>query len=234
LIMLHRLDEVGRRSALEEGWLLDELIARHGLTQQALGTRLSRSKSWVCRRLALVHLLPECAQHAVRDGAIPAQGAMKYLVPLSRDNRMACERIVVHLGRKPTVTERELGRLYASWRRGDAVQRERIEAQPRLFLRAAESLQDDQHSDTECLIKDLQAISGLCMRARRRLLDGQVELSRRRLRRAFREAQRGFTTLTELMVEEHDARPVHAHGDSAAVESGSRSTHDRQSAELVS
>lgn len=32
LIMTHRLDEMGRRSALEEGWLLDELIIRHGLT----------------------------------------------------------------------------------------------------------------------------------------------------------------------------------------------------------
>jgi hypothetical protein len=234
LIMMHRLDEVGRRSALEEGWLLDELIIRHGLTQQELGTRLSRSKSWVCRRLSLVYLLPECAQHAVRDGVIPAQGAMKYLVPLSRDNRAACERIVVHLGREPTVTERELGRLYASWRGGDAEQRERIEAQPRLFLRADESLQDDRLSDTECLTRDLQAISGLCMRARRRLVDGQVELSRRRLRRAFREAQRGFVTLTELMVEEVDARPVHAHGDSAAVEGGPRSPDDRQSAELVS
>jgi hypothetical protein len=153
---------------------------------------------------------------------------------LSRDNRAACERIVVHLGREPAVTERELGCLYTSWRGGDAEQRERIEAQPRLFLRAAESLQDDQLSDTECLTRDLQAISGLCMRARRRLVDGQVELSRRRLRRAFREAQRGFTTLTELMVEEYDARPVHAHGDSAAVEGGPRSSHDRQSAELVS
>jgi ParB/RepB/Spo0J family partition protein len=234
LIMTHRLEEVGRRTALEEGWLLDELIVRHGLTQQELGMRLSRSKSWVCRRLSLVYLLPECAQRAVRDGIIPAQGAMKYLVPLSRDNRTACETIVVQLGREPPVTERELGRLYASWRSGDAEQRARIEAQPRLFLRVDESLQPDKLSDTECLIRDLQVISGVCMRARRRIVDGQVELSRRRLRRAFREAQRGFTTLTELMVEEVDARPIHAHGDPTAVKSGPRDPDHRQSAESVS
>ena len=234
LIMMHRLDEVARRSALEEGWLLDELIVRHGLTQQQLGKRLSRSKSWVCRRLALVYLLPECAQLAVRDGVIPAQGAMKYLVPLSRDNRAACERIVMHLGAEPAVTERELGRLYASWRSGTAEQRERIEAQPRLFLRVDEALQADERSDTECLIRDLQAISGLCMRARRRLVDGQVELSRRRLRRAFREAQRGFTTLTELIVEDNDARPIYAHCDSPAVEGRSRDPDDCQSVGLVS
>jgi len=233
LIMMHRLDEVGRRSALEEAWLLDELMLRHGLTQQQLATRLSRSKSWVCRRLALVSLLPERAQHAVREAVVGAQAAMKYLVPLSRDNRAACERIVTHLGRE-AVTERELGHLYTSWRRGDAQQRERIEAQPRLFLRAQQALQDEGRRDTQDLIRDLQSISGLCMRARRRLVDGEVELSRPRLRRAFREAQRGFATLTELMVEEQDARPVHTHGDLTTVESGPRHSHDRPSPGLVS
>jgi ParB-like chromosome segregation protein Spo0J len=233
LIMTHRLDEVGRRSALEEGWLLDELIIRHGLTQQELGKRLSRSKSWVCRRLSLVCVLPESTQRAVRDAVLPAQGAMKYLVPLSRDNRSACERITKNLGTE-SVTVRELGRLYACWRKSHAEQRERIEAQPRLFLRVDESLQADERSDTECLTRDFQAISGLCVRARRRLVDGQVELSRRRLHRAFREAQRGFSTLTELMLEDNDARPVHAHGDSAVVEGGPRNPDDRQSAGPVS
>ena len=65
LITAHRLEEVGRRSALEDGWLLEELIARHGLSQQELSKRLSRSHSWVCRRLALVHLVPELAQGKV-------------------------------------------------------------------------------------------------------------------------------------------------------------------------
>ena len=83
LIMTHRLDETGRRSALEEGWLLDELLQHHGLKQDVLAKRLSRSRTWVCRRLALVVVLPEIAQVAVRDGRVPAQAAMKYLVPLS-------------------------------------------------------------------------------------------------------------------------------------------------------
>jgi ParB-like chromosome segregation protein Spo0J len=229
LIMAHRLDEVGRRSALEDGWLLDELVTRHHLTQDELGKRLSRSRSWVSRRLALVCLLPECAQHAVRDGVLPAQAAMKYLVPLSRDKRLACERIVVNLGRE-TVTVREIGRLYASWRTGDAEQRARIEAHPRLFLRADDCVRADERSDTEQLLRDLQAISGLCMRGRRRVIDGQVELSRHRLRRAFREAQRNFTTLTELMTEEQDARPVHTHGDPTLVQGGPRSADDRAGA----
>jgi ParB-like chromosome segregation protein Spo0J len=228
LIMAHRLDEVGRRSALEDGWLLDELIDRHGLSQEQLGKRLSRSRSWVSRRLSLVYLLPEIAQNSVRDGAIPAQAAMKYLVPLSRDKRESCERIVQHLdfGGQPPVTEREVGRLYLHWRRGDAEQRARIESHPRLFLRVDEATEPAAKSDTEQLVRDLHAISGLCMRARRRLVDGAVEVAHRRVRRAFREAQRNFTTLTELMTEESDARPVHAHGDPSPVQGGARRTDD--------
>ena len=233
LIMTLRLDEVGRRSALEEGWLLDELIVRHGLSQLEMSTRLSRSRSWVSRRLSLVYLLPEAAQTAVRDGVVPAQAAMKYLVPLSRDNREACERIIIHLGREPAVTEREVARLYASWRRGDAALRTRIEAHPRLFLRVDESTQPDAKSDTELLVGDLNAISGICTRARRRLLDGTVQLVHRRLRRAFREAQRGFVTLTELVMEEPDARPVHAHGDPSPLDGGSRGKDDRARPEPV-
>jgi ParB-like chromosome segregation protein Spo0J len=229
LIMAHRLEEVGRRSALEDGWLLDDLIVRHGLSQEELGKRLSRSRSWVSRRLSLVYLVPEIAQSAVRDGFIPAQAAMKYLVPMSRDKREACERIVQHLdfGREPAVTEREVGRLYLHWRRGDAPLRVRIESHPRLFLRVDAATNPAAKSDTEQLVGDLHAISGLCMRARRRLVDGAVDLAHRRVRRAFREAQRNFTTLTELMTEETDARPVHAHGDPSSVEGGARSPDDR-------
>lgn len=233
LIMAHRLDETGRRSALEDGWLLDELTQHHGLTQDVLAKRLSRSRSWVCRRLALVVVLPEAAQRAVRDGWIPAHAAMKYLVPLARANRASCERIVVNLGREP-VTEREAQRLYMAWRTADAALRERIEQHPRLFLQADEATRDDDKSDTELLVSDLNTISSVCFRARRRLTEGVVERRRRRLRMAFREAQRAFATLGELMSdEENDARPVHANGDPASVSGGPRVHQDRPDTGLV-
>ena len=232
LIMAHRLDETGRRSALEDGWLLDELIQNHGLKQDELAKRLSRSRSWICRRLALVVVLPEIAQRAVRDGRMPAQAAMKYLVPLSRDKRVSCERIVVNLGSE-SVTERQVQRLYTAWRTADASLRERIEQHPRLFLQADEAVRDDK-SDTELLVGDLNAISGLCFRARRRLTEGVVERKRRRLRMAFREAQRAFATLTEMMSdEENDARPVHPHGGPSPLEGGPRVHQDRQDTGLV-
>ena len=235
LIMAHRLEEVGRRSALEDGWLLDDLMVRHGLSQQELSKRLSRSRSWVSRRLSLVYLLPQLAQDVVRHGHVPAQAAMKYLVPLSRDKREACERIVQHLNfaQEPPLTEREVGRLYLCWRTGHADLRKRIEEHPRLFLRVDAGTQPEGKSDTERLNADLNAISGLCMRARHRLVDGAVDLTHRRLRRAFREAQRGFATLTDLMAEGVDAGSEHAHGDPALVAGGPRRPNDRACAEPV-
>jgi ParB/RepB/Spo0J family partition protein len=233
LIMAHRLDEVGRRTALEDGWLLDELAVHHGLKQDELSKRLSRSRSWVSRRLSLVLILPELAQLAVRDGWLSPHAAMKYLVPLARAKRTSCERIVANLGKEP-VTERETKRLYTAWRKASGEQRERIEAHPRLFLRADEATRDDPKSDTELLVSDLTAISGLCFRARRRLTDGDVDRSRRRLNVAFDDAQRAFLTLQAVMTaEEHDARPVHSHGDPAPQGSGTRDASDREVAGLV-
>ena len=45
LVRAHRLEGERRRSALEDGWLLQELIDRHGLSLAQLATRLGRSRS---------------------------------------------------------------------------------------------------------------------------------------------------------------------------------------------
>jgi hypothetical protein len=49
------------------------------------GPSLTRSVSWVSRRLALVRELPESIQEHVRRGEIVAHAAEKYLVPLCCD-----------------------------------------------------------------------------------------------------------------------------------------------------
>jgi hypothetical protein len=101
---------------------------------------------------------------------MPAQAAIKYLVPLSRDKRASCERMVIQPGREP-VSERQVQRLYTSWRSADAALRERIEQHPRLFLQADAATRDDDKSDTGLLVSDLNTISSVCFRARRRLTD---------------------------------------------------------------
>jgi len=52
-----RLSE--QETALEQGWLLQELEQRFGYGLDELARRFDRSVSWVSRRLALVELLPE-------------------------------------------------------------------------------------------------------------------------------------------------------------------------------
>src|SRR2546425_5877679 len=62
-----------QETALEQGWLLQELEQRFGYSLEELARRFDRSVSWVSRRLALVELLPEAIQQQVREGRLGAQ-----------------------------------------------------------------------------------------------------------------------------------------------------------------
>src|SRR6059036_1014956 len=52
-----------QETALEQGWLLQEMEQRFGYSLEDLARRFDRSVSWVSRRLALVEQLPETVQH---------------------------------------------------------------------------------------------------------------------------------------------------------------------------
>ena len=71
LVQSYRLSRSRQPNALEEGWLLLELLDVHGHKQRDLGPLMGRSSSWVSRRLSLVKVLPEPVQQAVRAGKIP-------------------------------------------------------------------------------------------------------------------------------------------------------------------
>jgi ParB/RepB/Spo0J family partition protein len=86
-----RLSE--HETALEVGWLLAELEQRFGYSLDELARRFDRSVSWVSRRLALVEVLPEAIQQQVREGQIPAQVALKFLVPVARVSLEDCQRM---------------------------------------------------------------------------------------------------------------------------------------------
>jgi hypothetical protein len=123
-----------QQSALERGWFLSELEQHFGYGLEELARRFDRSVSWVSRRLALVELLPEALQQQVRTGRIAAQVAMKYLVPAARLSWEGCERLAAIFAQHHCDT-RDAGQLYAAWRDGTPVVRERILAAPELFLK---------------------------------------------------------------------------------------------------
>ena len=125
-------------TSLEQSWLLAELQQTFGLDQQELARRFDRSTSWVSRRLALIKELPECIHLEIRQGLIAPHAAAKYLVPLARANRVHCERLARAIAKNGFST-RDVGRIYASWRDGSAASRERLMADPALFLRVHQS-----------------------------------------------------------------------------------------------
>lgn len=171
LLLTWRMEAAIRRSALEEGWLLQELIETEGVRQVELTVRLSRSKSWISRRLSLVEILPESAQEGVRRGRIPAYAAAKYLVPLARANSAHCVGLVANLG-GDAVSVRQVERLYVAWRNADEEEREKIISHPWLFLKAEEAAVQTPGDEVTQLVSDLEAISGLTRKVRSRLRKG--------------------------------------------------------------
>lgn len=218
LVYCHRQETSRRRSVVEEGWLVRELLGQ-GPTLRAIGVALGRTASWVSRRMALVSALPESAEEAVRSGWVPPHAAMKSLVPLARANRPHCEQLVRALG-KERVTTREMAQLYAAWRAGDDEVRERIASAPRLFLRAVEASAPEPGDETGWLIQKL----GVAGDALTRTGDGLERAARAdagvmksaRVRRAIRTMKAAWDAL-HLRMEEYDAGSRHADCDLAAA-----------------
>jgi ParB family chromosome partitioning protein len=174
-LLLERLMRTSEAdSALDQGWLLEELNERFALSHEELARRFDKSQSWVSRRLALVRALPRVVQERVRCGALPAHAAMKYLVPMARAKRTDCERLVAALGKEQPST-RQVGALYAAWVSGNKETRELVVTQPFVVLRACEQARDEKASEKtpgRCLLDDFGILAGTSRRAHQRLAQG--------------------------------------------------------------
>jgi len=237
LFFAHRLDGQRTRSMLEQAWLLRELVEEHARTRAMLARELGRTMSWVSRRLALVRILPDEVQEAVRSGRIPAHAAMKCLVPLARANTAGAIQLARRLGKEP-VTVRQIERLYGAWRAGDGEQRERILAEPRLFLKTIEELERHQAGDgisasglpgamgakehAQALLGQLRVIRAGCRRAGDHLDAGALGAGAVVLgdvRRAFADARQAFAGISarfDTEEEQMHAGSGHAFGNLSA------------------
>lgn len=208
LILRHRLDHGAPRSALEEGWLVTTLVGC-GKSQSEVAIALAKSTAWVSRRLALVRTLPEVAQEAVRAARIGASAAEKFLVPLSRGNAAQCARLVEGL-RTVRPTQRQLLRLYTAWKGANDEVRQRIADQPLLYLKVEEAQNDPADDADLTAVRDIEAIAGVCGRARKGLRDGAYvrlrEEHRKQFAAAWQEAQLAFDAVGALVRKEgvHD------------------------------
>ena len=236
LAYAHRNEANRRRSAIEDAWLLRELIETFELRQQDLARFLQRSASWVSRRLALARQLPETVQKAVRDGRIGAHAAEKYLVPLARANRGHAERLAKNLHDfRPT--DRQMGRLCVAWRSAVAEVRERIVDHPALYLKTDEEspVKPAPDEPASTVVHAIEAISGTCGRARKVAREGALHrldaVGRAAVGRAFEEATLAFRSLRSLLSQEGlDARRGDAVGSPGTIEEGPQRTSDRESA----
>jgi ParB family chromosome partitioning protein len=219
-----------QESALEQGWLLSEMEQRFGYSLDELARRFDRSVSWVSRRLALVELLPEAIQQQVREGAIAAQVAMKYLVPMARVNVENCARIAAAFVQHRCDT-RKAGQLYAAWRDGSRMVRERILTEPELFLKTQRQPPSGGPA-VAAVERDLEMAVAILRRAGRRLAealpemgDPQQEQAQRQIESARRELERMAARIGKEQETKH-AESGATNRDSGTERQGSESSRD--------
>lgn len=232
LLYRHCQESVHPRTALEDGWLLRELIETHGMTQGELSRHLQRSESWVSRRLSLVRTLPTSAQELVRRGSLCGHGAMKYLVPLARAKKSACESLVKRLSARRT-SAREMRQIYECWRRGDSEQRRRVEQNPELFLKTTEALNLPlSASDTPIkdICDDFEIIEAVSRRVRRRIR-GCGESLPLPVIEGWRAAEGAMSILLTTMEAHTDAGSRDTGGDPTPQEGRPRDSSHRAGAE---
>jgi len=230
LVLDRSLRFSAQETALEQGWLLAELEQRFGYGLEELARRFDRSVSWVSRRLALVDLLPDTIQQQVRQGRIGAHLAMKFLVPVARIRLQDCEPMAAAFAKHHCDT-RQAGQLYAAWRDGSPLIRQRILEQPDLFLKAQRQMEPKAPSaPAAALLRDLEMVLAIVGRASRRVAGAGMD--RRQCEDARRKIDRAHSQLNHLSEQIHKEQEQHVepsatNHDSGTEHAGSGQTGDR-------
>ena len=235
LVLDRSLRAAEGETAIEQAWLLQEL-RNLPLSHEDLAKRFDRSVGWVSQRLALVHVLPKSVQEHVRAGRIPAQAAMKYLVPLARAKREDCE-VLSEVIAKHHLTSREVGDLYKAWRDGSRDVRRRVLESPELFLRAQRELEEAHPVEVRAadgLLRDLELLGKLARRAERKWREASAVMQpeeREEVRRCLEQALLDLSRLKGRIDEEDTgAEPEHADDDPGAAPEGCGQADDCEDA----
>jgi hypothetical protein len=177
-------------------------------------------------------LLPEAIQQQVREGKLAAQAAMKYLVPVARVNTDDCTRMAAALVAHRCDT-RQAGQLYTAWRNGTGAVRERILAEPELFLKTQRSAPATKPAAVEQVERDLDMVIAILRRTGRRLGEALPEMTGPQQNQAqgqMENARRELHRMAERIGREQEpkhAEPSPANRDSGTERAGSEQTRDR-------
>lgn len=151
LLVTRRREARSQAGPLEEGFLVEALVERHGLSLETIALGLSRTKSWVHRRLSLVRCLPAAVRRRVVSGELTGYVATKYAVPLARanDEKLVagyCESVIAH-----GLSTRQAGVVYQYLKQtADPKIREEILARPERVLTTLEK-SDRPHEGLETI-----------------------------------------------------------------------------------
>lgn len=141
-------DSARQLDVFEQAAVLHELKSTHGLNQNRIADRMGRHPSWVARRLALIDQLPEQAVYAVRSGLLSSWSASRAIVPLARANASHARSLVESLSTDP-MTSRQLYDFWQHYRKAGRALREKMIAQPVLFLRSLSACRQQSSVDAD-------------------------------------------------------------------------------------
>jgi len=176
-------------TAVEEGWLVWELVRKAGFSVTETGRRLERSAGWVSGRLGLVEGLPEAVLEGVRTGKMGAYVATRYLMPFARANGADGERLaekVLENGYR----SREVETLCRYYETAGKEGRRKMLEDPTRFLKALEStapVGDLGREEARCF-KDLELIGHISMGLSGRLVGAMGRETSTAARDQFRPA----------------------------------------------
>ena len=216
-----------QETALEQAWLLVELQHRFGYGLEELARRFDRSTSWVSRRLALAGLLPETIQQQVRSGKIPAQVALKFLVPVARISLDDCLRMAAIVAQHQC-DARQAGQLYSAWREGWPLTRKRILEHPELFFRTQREAEDVPVASV--LLRDLDMAAAIVKRVHRRLAaerSPSQALDRQQSTMACSQIASMQSQLEHIHQKLVEEQAPHVEPSATQHDSGTQSTRDR-------
>ena len=131
--------------ALEQAAVIQELHRNFKYSLTAIAQGIGRDKSFVKRKLDLLEALPEEVLEVVVSGQIPVWAASRVLAPLARANAVHARLLAKCLKADP-LSNRELSCLFAHYKRGNRMVREKMINDPHLFLKSLAAKQEEEQA----------------------------------------------------------------------------------------
>jgi len=203
--------------AVEEAMVLQALQLRYHLSQEKIAHRIGRDQSWVSRRLALIHDLPDEVCQAVMKGVISSWSANRVLVPMARAMHEHATQFVAYLV-KNTHTTREVSLFYQHYLRSSRKVRQHMVNEPALFFKTIRhSNHDDkspEHQWITILNRCQQMLQGLIPFIPQIFYQAQPEGEQKKLINTWRACQQTFVSLNQQLRSLDDVRTTITPDDS--------------------